>query len=183
MGNDNAGTCIFRGEYYHVHSVWDPYADRIPGDEVQLIWQSGAYYEATVKAALAGKNYPHVVQMPFIARMDMAYKAADLVISRAGAGSISELCLLGKAAILVPSPNVAEDHQTKNAMALSEKGAALLIPDREAESRLIDTAIENVQNEALLAKMQERILQLAQRDSAARIADIILGIVAERNSK
>ena len=157
--------------------------DRIPGDEVQLIWQSGAYYEATVKAALAGKNYPHVVQMPFIARMDMAYKAADLVISRAGAGSISELCLLGKAAILVPSPNVAEDHQTKNAMALSEKGAALLIPDREAENRLIDTAIENVQNEALLAKMQERILQLAQRDSAARIADIILGIVAERKSK
>lgn len=106
--------------------------DRIPGDEVQLIWQSGKYYEESVKAALAGKDYDYVVQMPFITRMDMAYKAADLVISRAGAGSISELCLLGKPALLVPSPNVAEDHQTKNAMALSEKGAALLIPDSEA---------------------------------------------------
>ena len=88
--------------------------DRIPGDEVQLIWQSGKYYEESVKAALAGKDYDYVVQMPFITRMDMAYKAADLVISRAGAGSISELCLLGKPALLVPSPNVAEDHQTKN---------------------------------------------------------------------
>ena len=154
--------------------------DRIPGDEVQLIWQSGKYYEESVKAALAGKDYDYVVQMPF---MDMAYKAADLVISRAGAGSISELCLLGKPALLVPSPNVAEDHQTKNAMALSEKGAALLIPDSEAVARLIDTAMDIVRNDVLLEKMQQRILSLAQRDSAARIADIILEIVAEKKSK
>ena len=157
--------------------------DRIPGDEVQLIWQSGKYYEESVKAALAGKDYDYVVQMPFITRMDMAYKAADLVISRAGAGSISELCLLGKPALLVPSPNVAEDHQTKNAMALSEKGAALLIPDSEAVARLIDTAMDIVRNDVLLEKMQQRILSLAQRDSAARIADIILEIVAEKKSK
>ena len=157
--------------------------DRIPGDEVQLIWQSGKYYEESVKAALAGKDYDYVVQMPFITRMDMAYKAADLVISRAGAGSISELCLLVKPALLVPSPNVAEDHQTKNAMALSEKGAALLIPDSEAVARLIDTAMDIVRNDVLLEKMQQRILSLAQRDSAARIADIILEIVAEKKSK
>ena len=157
--------------------------DHIPGHEVQLIWQSGSYYEATIRAAMKDKHYDYVVQTPFIARMDMAYKAADLVVSRAGAGSISELCLLGKPAILVPSPNVAEDHQTKNAMALSEKGAALLVPDSEAVNRLIDTAVEIVQNDTLLEKMHQRILALAQRDSAARIADIILEIVAERKSK
>lgn len=149
-------------------------------DEVQIIWQSGKYYDESARQALAGGEYPHIKQMPFISRMDMAYKAADLVISRAGAGSISELCLLGKPAILVPSPNVAEDHQTKNAQALLEKGAALLIPDVEAVSRLMHTALDIVRNDVLLVNMQQRIQALAQRDSAARIADIILEIVGEK---
>ncbi|MCD7709776.1 MAG: undecaprenyldiphospho-muramoylpentapeptide beta-N-acetylglucosaminyltransferase, partial [Porphyromonadaceae bacterium] len=154
--------------------------DRIPGDEVQLIWQTGKYYEETVRAAWTGKADAQIVQMPFLARRDLAYKAADLVISRAGAASISELCLLGKPAILVPSPNVAEDHQTKNALALSEKGAALLIPDKEAVGSLIDKALELVKEEALLEKMHQNILSLAQRDSASRIADIILEIVEKK---
>ncbi len=148
-------------------------------EDVQVIWQSGKFYDETAKKALSEGDYPHIVQMPFIARMDMAYRAADLVVSRAGAGSISELCLLGKPAILVPSPNVAEDHQTKNAMALSEKGAALLIPDAEAVSRLVGKAIDIVRNDELLVNMHQRILALAQRDSASRIADIIFEIIEQ----
>ena len=151
--------------------------------DVQVIWQTGRYYhEEALKHLKAYRGMP-IWCSDFITRMDYAYAAADLIISRAGASSISELCLLKKPVILVPSPNVAEDHQTKNAMALSEKGAALLIPDSEAVARLIDTAMDIVRNDVLLEKMQQRILSLAQRDSAARIADIILEIVAEKKSK
>ena len=105
---------------------------------VQLIWQCGKRFDERAKMVLEAAGNPTCIkQMPFIARMDLAYKAADLVISRAGASSISELCLLGKPVILVPSPNVAEDHQTKNAEALSSKGAAILVRDTEARQRFI----------------------------------------------
>lgn len=109
-----------------------------------------------------------------------AYKAADLVISRAGASSISELCLLGKPVILVPSPNVAEDHQTKNAEALSSKGAAILVRDTEARQRLMPCALSVVHDEESLTSMSREIAALAQRDSAARIADIIFDIVNKK---
>ena len=155
--------------------------EKIP-QEIQLIWQSGKGYETQAQKVLAGKSLKNIKQMPFIARMDMAYKAADLVISRAGASSISELCLLGKPVILVPSPNVAEDHQTKNAQALSTKGAALLIKDCDARNLLVDTALKTIHDEIALKAMSENISKMAQRDSAARIADIIFELV-DKNKK
>ncbi len=152
--------------------------EKIP-QNIQLIWQSGKGYDTQAKKALDEKKPENIKQMPFISRMDMAYKAADLVISRAGASSISELCLLGKPVILIPSPNVAEDHQTKNAQALSTKNAALMIRDCDAQNLLIDTALKTVQDETSLKNMSDNISKMAQRDSATRIADIIFELVTK----
>ena len=118
--------------------------------------------------------------MPFIARMDLAYKAADLVISRAGASSISELCLLGKPVILVPSPNVAEDHQTKNALALVHKDAAVMIADKDAEKDLVPTALKIVHDDERLCTLSRNIETLAQRHSADRIVDEIVKIIDKK---
>ncbi len=152
--------------------------EKIP-QNIQLIWQSGKGYDTQTQKALEEKKPENIKQMPFISRMDMAYKAADLVISRAGASSISELCLLGKPVILIPSPNVAEDHQTKNAQALSTKNAALMIRDCDAQNLLIDTALKAVQDETSLKNMSDNISKMAQRDSATRIADIIFELVTK----
>ena len=122
----------------------------------------------------------NVHQMPFISNMDMAYRAADLVVSRAGASSISELQLLGKAAILVPSPNVAEDHQTKNARALSDKDAALLVPDADAASSLVTTMLELATDSARIEKLSRNVKAMALRDSAERIVDEVEKII-DRN--
>lgn len=113
----------------------------------------------------------------FITRMDYAYSAADLVISRAGASSISELCLLGKPVVLVPSPNVAEDHQTKNALALVDKDAAIMIADKDAEKELVPMALEVVHDEKRLRTLRRNIEILAQRHSAERIVDEIVKII------
>ena len=152
--------------------------EKIP-QNIQLIWQSGKGYDTQAQKALEEKKPENIKQMPFISRMDMAYKAADLVISRAGASSISELCLLGKPVILIPSPNVAEDHQTKNAQALSTKNAALMIRDCDAQNLLIDTALKTVQDETSLKNMSDNISKMAQRDSATRIANIIFELVTK----
>lgn len=144
-------------------------------EDVQIIWQTGKSY----KKNLAEGN-ERVRQQTFITRMDLAYAAADLVISRAGASSISELCLLGKPVILVPSPNVSEDHQTKNAMALATKDAAILIPDLEAINTLMHQAFKLVKDEVKLRTMSTNILALAQRDSASRIADIVIEIAKRK---
>jgi UDP-N-acetylglucosamine--N-acetylmuramyl-(pentapeptide) pyrophosphoryl-undecaprenol N-acetylglucosamine transferase len=152
--------------------------EKIP-QNIQLIWQSGKGYDTQAKKVLDEKKPENIKQMPFISRMDMAYKATDLVISRAGASSISELCLLGKPVILIPSPNVAEDHQTKNAQALSTKNAALMIRDCDAQNLLIDTALKTVQDETSLKNMSDNISKMAQRDSATRIADIIFELVTK----
>ena len=152
--------------------------EKIP-QNIQLIWQSGKGYDTQAQKALEEKKPENIKQMPFISRMDMAYKAADLVLSRAGASSISELCLLGKPVILIPSPNVAEDHQTKNAQALSTKNAALMIRDCDAQNLLIDTALKAVQDETSLKNMSDNISKMAQRDSATRIADIIFELVTK----
>lgn len=152
--------------------------EKIP-QNIQLIWQSGKGYDTQAKKVLDEKKPENIKQMPFISRMDMAYKAADLVISRAGASSISELCLLGKPVILIPSPNVAEDHQTKNAQALSTKNAALMIRDCDAQNLLIDKALKTVQDETSLKNMSDNISKMAQRDSATRIADIIFELVTK----
>lgn len=146
--------------------------DQIRLSGVQFIWQTGKFYinEAKEKVGQA-ENYPMLHTTDFITDMAAAYSAADLVISRAGAGSISEFCLLGKPVILVPSPNVAEDHQTKNALALVAKDAALYIKDAEASEKLLKTAIETVQQPETLKKLSTNIAKLAFKDSANTIAE------------
>jgi len=146
--------------------------DQIRQSGVQFIWQTGKFYinEAKEKVGQA-ENYPMLHTTDFITDMAAAYSAADLVISRAGAGSISEFCLLGKPVILVPSPNVAEDHQTKNALALVAKDAALYIKDAEASEKLLKTAIEMVQQPETLKKLSTNIAKLAFKDSANTIAE------------
>jgi UDP-N-acetylglucosamine--N-acetylmuramyl-(pentapeptide) pyrophosphoryl-undecaprenol N-acetylglucosamine transferase len=125
------------------------------------------------KLQTEGKIPHNIHLMDFISRMDYAYSVADLIISRAGAGSISEFSLLGKAVILVPSPNVAEDHQTKNAQALVNKEAAVMISDALAPKLLFDFALEMVRNDDELKKLSENIIQMAQHNSAERIVDEI----------
>lgn len=146
--------------------------DLIRQSDVQFIWQTGKYYYDGIQEQLSALKapIPNLKVTDFISDMGVAYKAADLVISRAGASSISEFCLIGKPVILVPSPNVAEDHQTKNAMALVNVKAALYVKDNEASKLLLPLAIDTVQDEAKLASLKENILKLALPDSAEIIA-------------
>ena len=148
--------------------------DEIEKSGVQVIWQTGKYYHADIIKELEGRVLTNVKIMDFISDMGAAYKAADLVISRAGASSISEFCLLGTPVILVPSPNVAEDHQTKNAMALVNKQAALYVKDAEAPEKVISLALETVQDEQTLRSLSENILKLALPNSADIIADEVI---------
>jgi UDP-N-acetylglucosamine--N-acetylmuramyl-(pentapeptide) pyrophosphoryl-undecaprenol N-acetylglucosamine transferase len=145
---------------------------------VQVLWQTGKNYaqHCTQQAQQHGAVLVHPT--PFIADMAQAYRAANVVISRAGASSISELCLLGKASILVPSPNVAEDHQTKNARALSNRDAALFVADHDAASRLVTAALDLVSNAARRQTLERNILQLALHDSADHIAAHVLRLAA-----
>jgi UDP-N-acetylmuramate--alanine ligase len=149
----------------------------IEESDVQLIWQSGNYYYSVSKEKLRYFPKAHVYLASFISRMDLAYSIADLIVSRAGAGSISEFCLLGKPVILVPSPNVAEDHQTKNAEALLKKNAAILIPDDEIMQNLIPKAMEIIHNENKLKRLSENIVKLALPNAANKIIDEIDNIL------
>ena len=143
--------------------------------DVQFVWQTGKFYFEEMKRRLANEQpVENLFPVEFVQDMDQAYAAADLVISRAGAGSISELCLLGKPVILVPSPNVAEDHQTKNALALSDKDAAVHIRDVDARKELIPAAVDLVKDKARLESLSENILKLAYHDSAEIIAREVL---------
>ena len=148
--------------------------------DVQVIWQTGKIYDQQCREALDASGVKNVAQMAFISNMDMAYRAADLVVSRAGASSISELQLLGKAAILVPSPNVAEDHQTKNALALSTRDAAILVPDADASAQLVDTMLATVADDEKIATLSGNVLQMALRDAAEHIVDEVEKII-EKN--
>ena len=145
---------------------------------VQVIWQTGKIYDQQCREALDASGVKNVSQMPFISNMDMAYRAADLVVSRAGASSISELQLLGKPAILVPSPNVAEDHQTKNALALANRDAAIMVRDADAASQLVDTMLATVADDAKIAALGNNVSQMALRDAAERIVDEVEKIIA-----
>ena len=138
---------------------------------VQVIWQTGKGYDQQCREALNASGVKNVKQMAFISNMDMAYRAADLVVSRAGASSISELQLLGKAAILVPSPNVAEDHQTKNAMALVNRDAAMMVRDADAPTQLVETMLATVTDDEKTASLGTNVLSMALRDAAERIVD------------
>jgi UDP-N-acetylglucosamine--N-acetylmuramyl-(pentapeptide) pyrophosphoryl-undecaprenol N-acetylglucosamine transferase len=142
--------------------------------DVQFIWQTGKYYSAEIAKRLEGKDIPNLKVTDFITDMGTAYKAADLVISRAGASSISEFCLIGKPVILVPSPNVAEDHQTKNALALSTKDAAIYVKDAEAPGMLLKLAIDTVKDDAKLQSLHENVLKLALPNSAEIIAKEVI---------
>ena len=148
--------------------------DLVRSSDVQFIWQTGKYYSAEIAKRLQGMEIPNLKVTDFITDMGAAYRAADLVISRAGASSISEFCLIGKPVILVPSPNVAEDHQTKNALALSTKDAAIYVKDSEAPSTLLELAVKTVNDEARLKSLSENILKLALPDSAKIIADEVI---------
>ena len=156
---------------------------------VQFIWQTGKIYIQQIKDAIttatgeAVRNsrisaIPNLYVADFIKDMSSAYSAADLVISRAGAGSISEFCLLGKPVILVPSPNVAEDHQTKNALALVDKEAAIYVKDADAMEQLVSTALETVADDEKLKVLSKNISTLALPDSAAIIAKEVLKLAA-----
>jgi len=146
--------------------------------DIQIIWQCGKLYKENIQKTLqnseAKTNFVSVLD--FISRMDLAYAAADVIISRAGAGTISELCIVAKPVILVPSPNVAEDHQTKNAMSLVEKKAAMLIKDVDAEEKLIPASLELIYNSAECVVFSQNIAKLAMTDSAIKIANEILNI-------
>ena len=145
--------------------------------DVQVIWQCGSYYHKELEEQLKGRMPENVKFMPFLKRMDLAYACADLVVARAGAGTISELCLLGKAVVLVPSPNVAEDHQTKNAMALVNKQAAVMVKDAEVVERLGEVMERLLQDDGERKSLSEHILTLAMKDSDEVIAREILKIV------
>ena len=151
----------------------------VKSSDVQFIWQTGKYYSAEIAARLQGQDIPNLKVMDFITDMGVAYKAADLVISRAGASSISEFCLIGKPVILVPSPNVAEDHQTKNALALATKDAAIYVKDAEAPGMLLQLAIDTVNDEAKLKSLGENVQKLALPNSAEIIAKEVIRLAGQ----
>ena len=148
--------------------------DLVKESDVQFVWQTGKYYNASINEQLKGQELPNLKVTDFITDMGAAYKAADLVISRAGASSISEFCLIGKPVILVPNPNVAEDHQTKNALALADRDAAIYVKDAEAPGMLLKLAIDTVNNEEKLKSLSENVLKLALPDSANIIAKEVI---------
>ena len=152
------------------------------GKNIEVIWQCGKYYKKAIDAFMqeakeAGKPVGGIQHSDFIMRMDLAYAAADIVISRSGASSVSELCAAHKAVIFVPSPNVAEDHQTHNAMALVGKEAAIMVKDVEASEKLMSTACDLIENEEKITLMERNISALALREAAMTIAEEVYRIV------
>jgi UDP-N-acetylglucosamine--N-acetylmuramyl-(pentapeptide) pyrophosphoryl-undecaprenol N-acetylglucosamine transferase len=150
---------------------------RLREANVQLLWQTGKLYYPEARAQAADFAGDNLQALEFIQRMDLAYAAADVVISRAGALSVSELCLTGKASILVPSPNVAEDHQTKNALSLVSKGAAVLITDEHAATRLYDEALRLLADLTRQQQLSERVLQLARPNATTTIVDELFSLL------
>ena len=154
------------------------------GEGIEVIWQCGKYYKPSIDAFMAdakasGKDVSRIQHSDFISRMDLAYAAADVVISRSGASSVSELCAAHKASIFVPSPNVTEDHQTHNAMALVRKDAGMIVKDSEAAEKLMKTACELIENPEKIALMEKNIAALAKTDAAQTIANEVYRIISE----
>ena len=144
---------------------------------VQFIWQPGKYYYQKISDSMKGKELPNLKVMDFISDMGAAYKAADLIISRAGASSISEFQIIGKPVILIPSPNVAEDHQTKNAMALVNKQAAIYVKDAEAPDTLLPLALKVIADDSKLKSLSENVKKMGLKNSADIIADEVLKLI------
>ena len=143
----------------------------------QIIWQTGKYYKSDIDEFMKDREIPNVQYHDFIKRMDLAYAAADVIVSRAGAGTISELCVTCKATIFVPSPNVTEDHQTHNAMALVNKNAAMIVKDDEAVEKLPGTIMELVNNPSKIAELEKNIELLGKKDAAQVIANEVLKLI------
>lgn len=155
--------------------------DRITSEgKMQVIWQTGKFYEREMTEFMQNRSSEGIWRGAFIDRMDLAYAVADVVVGRSGAGTVSELCLVGKPAVFVPSPNVAEDHQTKNAMALVRKDAALLVPDNEAVTALFPVVEQLLADPARMQRMAANIKALGIADSADRIVDELLAVVQEQ---
>jgi UDP-N-acetylglucosamine--N-acetylmuramyl-(pentapeptide) pyrophosphoryl-undecaprenol N-acetylglucosamine transferase len=154
--------------------------DQLIASDVQLIWQTGKYYYKGTVEKLGKNVHPNICVLEFLNRMDLAYAAADVIISRAGAGTIAELCMVKKAVILVPSPNVAEDHQTKNAQALVQQNAAVLVKDAEAENTLIKTVLDLLKDENQQQILSTQIGKLAMPDADLNIAKEVLKITENK---
>lgn len=190
---ENCPTVLVIGGSLGARTVNDSIAsgiDKLQKAGIQVVWQTGKFYaeeceriaEEYYKTNGIEKDAQMVHPQAFISDMATAYRAADIVISRAGASSISELCLLGKASILVPSPNVAEDHQTKNARALSDNGAAIFVADKDARTKLVDEAIALVNDCSRIKELEHKVVKLAFHDSAEVIAKEVIKL-AEKNGK
>lgn len=151
--------------------------DALVATKVQVVWPTGKYYYKEMTEKIKGREKANIKVIDFVSRMDLAYNVSDLMISRSGAISISEICLTGKASILVPSPNVAEDHQTKNAMALVEENAALMVKDAEAEDKMISMALELIYDKSKLEDLSKNSLKMARPDATARIVDEVYKIL------
>ena len=147
------------------------------GEDVEVLWQCGRYYKPGIDSFMAGRTLPGVSYSDFIGRMDLAYAMTDVIISRSGASSISEICAAQKAAVFVPSPNVAEDHQTHNAMALVRKDAALMVRDAEAEEKLLPTALELIHDPERISAIERNVAPLARLDAAGTIIDEVYKLV------
>jgi UDP-N-acetylglucosamine--N-acetylmuramyl-(pentapeptide) pyrophosphoryl-undecaprenol N-acetylglucosamine transferase len=150
--------------------------DKLIDADVQVIWQTGKFYYKAILEQLSSNQHPNICVVEFLSRMDLAYAAADIIISRAGAGTIAELCVVKKPVILVPSPNVAEDHQTKNALALVETNAAVFVADRDAEAKLVDKALELLNDKELQKRLSNNIGKLARPDADEVIAKEVIQI-------
>ena len=184
--NTNKKTILILGGSLGARTINQTLMDAIEtiqaNPDIQFIWQTGKIYIDEIRNKVYGEGNSTIENLfitDFIKSMDKAYASADLVISRAGAGSISEFCLLEKPVILVPSPNVAEDHQTKNALALSTKDAAIYVKDAEAHDKLIPMALETVRDDDKLASLKENIAKLALPDSAKIIANEVLKLIGK----
>jgi UDP-N-acetylglucosamine--N-acetylmuramyl-(pentapeptide) pyrophosphoryl-undecaprenol N-acetylglucosamine transferase len=151
--------------------------NKLDRDDLVLLWQCGTIYQKEVEERVSTSGLKNIRVLPFISRMDLAYGVADVIISRAGAITISELCLAGKPVILVPSPNVAEDHQTHNAESLASAGAALMIPDTEATGKLVDRMLELMEDREEKEKLSGNIKTLGIADAAERIATEVYKIL------
>lgn len=149
----------------------------IAASEAQLLWQSGKYYHEAARMSLQQSGATNIILLPFIREMNRAFQVADVVISRAGAGTISELCVIGKPVILVPSPNVAEDHQTRNARSLSDEDAGILVHDRDAGTELIGAALQLLGDTEKQAILSENIKKLAIPDASERIAGEVIKLL------
>ena len=150
---------------------------RLEAEGIQVIWQCGSYYHTELQANLAATLPKGIVLLPFLQRMDYAYAAADLIVSRAGAGTISELCVIGKPVLLIPSPNVAEDHQTKNAHALVDKGAAVMLRDAAAEGQFFEVLMAILNDAERAENLGRNITQLARLEADEQIAKEVLKLI------